>query len=173
VIEIIFSLFRSQFRLVLGSIFFMLLLALAALPGVNRGSGVAPWQDMVLVDDKSEATLIQQALMSDKVWLGSVGWEPNGENGGDGGNGGDGKNGANEVAALAEEVAVTYVLVGTAFDGGKAVAYLLASDDRFLLATAGQALAKGAEVIEIREQSVVLRPAEKSETINLSLYSYE
>ena len=166
-IEIIFSLFRSQFRLVLGSILFMLLLALAALPGVNRGSGVAPWQDMILVDDKSEAALMQQALMSDKVWLGSVGWEPNG------GNGGDGENGANEVAALAEEVAVTYVLVGTAFDGGKAVAYLLASDDRFLLATAGQALANGAEVIEIREQSVVLRPAEKSETINLSLYSYE
>jgi len=167
VIEIIFSLFRSQFRLVLGSILFMLLLALAALPATNRGLGVAPWQDMVLVDDKSKATLIQQALMSDKVWLGSVGWEPNG------GNGGDGENGANEVAALAEEVAVTYVLVGTAFDGGKAVAYLLASDDRFLLATAGQALANGAEVIEIREQSVVLRPAEKSETINLSLYSYE
>lgn len=166
-IEIIFSLFRSQFRLVLGSILFMLLLALAALPATNRGLGVAPWQDMVLVDDKSKATLIQQALMSDKVWLGSVGWEPNGENGG------DGENGANEVAALAEEVAVTYVLVGTAFDGGKAVAYLLASDDRFLLATAGQALANGAEVIEIREQSVVLRPAEKSETINLSLYSYE
>jgi hypothetical protein len=170
VIEIIFTLFRSQFRLVLGSILFMLLLALAVLPGVNRGSGVAPWQDMVLVDDKSEAALIQQALMSDKVWLGSVGWEPNGENGGDGENGG---NGGNEVAALAEEVAVTYVLVGTAFDGDAAVAYLLASDDRFLLATAGQALANGAEVIEIREQSVVLRPAEKSETINLSLYSYE
>ena len=169
-IEIIFTLFRSQFRLVLGSILFMLLLALAVLPGVNRGSGVAPWQDMVLVDDKSEAALIQQALMSDKVWLGSVGWEPNGENGGDGENGG---NGGNEVAALAEEVAVTYVLVGTAFDGDAAVAYLLASDDRFLLATAGQALANGAEVIEIREQSVVLRPAEKSETINLSLYSYE
>lgn len=166
-IEIIFSLFRSQFRLVLGSILFMLLLALAALPATNRGLGVAPWQDMVLVDDKSKATLIQQALMSDKVWLGSVGWEPNG------GNGGDGENGANEVAALAEEVAVTYVLVGTAFDGGKAVAYLLASDDRFLLATAGQVLANGAEVVEIKEQSVVLRPAETSETINLSLYSYE
>ena len=169
-IEIIFSLFRSQFRLVLGSILFMLLLALAALPGVNRGSGVAPWQDMILVDDKSEAALIQQALMSDKVWLGSVGWEPNGETGGDGENG---ANGENEAAALAEEVAITYVLVGTAFDGGKAVAYLLASDDRFLLATAGQALANGAEVVEIKEQSVVLRPAETSETINLSLYSYE
>ena len=166
-IEIIFSLFRSQFRLVLGSILFMLLLALAVLPGVNRGSGVAPWQDMVLVDDKSEATLMQQALMSDKVWLGSVGWEPSRENGE------NGENGENEAAALAEEVAVTYVLVGTAFDGDAAVAYLLASDDRFLLATAGQALANGAEVIEIREQSVVLRPAEKSETINLSLYSYE
>ena len=169
-IEIIFSLFRSQFRLVLGSILFMLLLALAALPGVNRGSGVAPWQDMILVDDKSEAALIQQALMSDKVWLGSVGWEPNGETGGDGENG---ANGENEAAALAEEVAITYVLVGTAFDGGKAVAYLLASDDRFLLATAGQSLANGAEVVEIKEQSVVLRPAETSETINLSLYSYE
>jgi hypothetical protein len=164
VIEIIFSLFRSQFRLVLGSILFMLLLALAALPGVNRGSGVAPWQDMVLVDDKSEATLMQQALMSDKVWLGSVGWEPSRENG---------ENGENEAAALAEEVAITYVLVGTAFDGDAAVAYLLASDDRFLLATAGQALANGAEVVEIKEQSVVLRPAETSETINLSLYSYE
>jgi len=170
VIDIIFSLFRSQFRLVLGSILFMLLLALAALPGVNRGSGVAPWQDMILVDDKSEAALIQQALMSDKVWLGSVGWEPNGETGGDGENG---ANGENEAAALAEEVAITYVLVGTAFDGGKAVAYLLASDDRFLLATAGQVLANGAEVVEIKEQSVVLRPAETSETINLSLYSYE
>jgi hypothetical protein len=164
VIEIIFSLFRSQFRLVLGSILFMLLLALAALPGVNRGSSVAPWQDMVLVDDKSEATLIQQALMSDKVWLGSVGWEPSRENG---------ENEENEAAALAEEVAITYVLVGTAFDGDAAVAYLLASDDRFLLATAGQALANGAEVVEIKEQSVVLRPAETSETINLSLYSYE
>jgi len=167
VIEIIFSLFRSQFRLVLGSILFMLLLALAALPGVNRGSGVAPWQDMVLVDDKSEATLMQQALMSDKVWLGSVGWEPSRENGE------NGENGENEAAALAEEVAITYVLVGTAFDGDAAVAYLLASDDRFLLATAGQALANGAEVVEIKEQSVVLRPAETSETINLSLYSYE
>ncbi len=166
-IEIIFSLFRSQFRLVLGSILFMLLLALAALPGVNRGSGVAPWQDMVLVDDKSEAALIQQALMSDKVWLGSVGWEPNRENGENWGNG------ENEATALAEEVAITYVLVGTAFDGDAAVAYLLASDDRFLLATAGQALANGAEVVEIKEQSVVLRPAETSETINLSLYSYE
>ncbi len=166
-IEIIFSLFRSQFRLVLGSILFMLLLALAALPGVNRGSGVAPWQDMVLVDDKSEATLMQQALMSDKVWLGSVGWEPSRENGE------NGENGENEAAALAEEVAITYVLVGTAFDGDAAVAYLLASDDRFLLATAGQALANGAEVVEIKEQSVVLRPAETSETINLSLYSYE
>jgi len=167
VIEIIFSLFRSQFRLVLGSILFMLLLALAALPGVNRGSGVAPWQDMVLVDDKSEATLMQQALMSDKVWLGSVGWEPSRENGE------NGENEENEAAALAEEVAITYVLVGTAFDGDAAVAYLLASDDRFLLATAGQALANGAEVVEIKEQSVVLRPAETSETINLSLYSYE
>jgi len=167
VIEIIFSLFRSQFRLVLGSILFMLLLALAALPGVNRGSGVAPWQDMVLVDDKSEATLMQQALMSDKVWLGSVGWEPSRENGE------NGENGENEAAALAEVVAITYVLVGTAFDGDAAVAYLLASDDRFLLATAGQALANGAEVVEIKEQSVVLRPAETSETINLSLYSYE
>ena len=166
-IEIIFSLFRSQFRLVLGSILFMLLLALAALPGVNRGSGVAPWQDMVLVDDKSEATLMQQALMSDKVWLGSVGWEPSRENGE------NGENGENEAAALAEVVAITYVLVGTAFDGDAAVAYLLASDDRFLLATAGQALANGAEVVEIKEQSVVLRPAETSETINLSLYSYE
>ena len=166
-IEIIFSLFRSQFRLVLGSILFMLLLALAALPGVNRGSGVAPWQDMVLVDDKSEATLIQQALMSDKVWLGSVGWEPSRENGE------NGENEENEAAALAEEVAITYVLVGTAFDGDAAVAYLLASDDRFLLATAGQVLANGAEVVEIKEQSVVLRPAETSETINLSLYSYE
>ena len=166
-IEIIFSLFRSQFRLVLGSILFMLLLALAALPGVNRGSGVAPWQDMVLVDDKSEATLMQQALMSDKVWLGSVGWEPSRENGE------NGENGENEAAALAEEVAITYVLVGTAFDGDAAVAYLLASDDRFLLATAGQVLANGAEVVEIKEQSVVLRPAETSETINLSLYSYE
>ena len=166
-IEIIFSLFRSQFRLVLGSILFMLLLALAALPGVNRGSGVAPWQDMVLVDDKSEATLMQQALMSDKVWLGSVGWEPSRENGA------NGENEENEAAALAEEVAITYVLVGTAFDGDAAVAYLLASDDRFLLATAGQALANGAEVVEIKEQSVVLRPAETSETINLSLYSYE
>ena len=166
-IEIIFSLFRSQFRLVLGSILFMLLLALAALPGVNRGSGVAPWQDMVLVDDKSEATLMQQALMSDKVWLGSVGWEPSRENGE------NGDNGENEAAALAEEVAITYVLVGTAFDGDAAVAYLLASDDRFLLATAGQVLANGAEVVEIKEQSVVLRPAETSETINLSLYSYE
>jgi hypothetical protein len=140
------------------------LLALAALPGVNRGSGVAPWQDVVLVDDKSEATLMQQALMSDKVWLGSVGWEPSRENG---------ENEENEAAALAEEVAITYVLVGTAFDGDAAVAYLLASDDRFLLATAGQALANGAEVVEIKEQSVVLRPAETSETINLSLYSYE
>lgn len=166
-IEIIFSLFRSQFRLVLGSILFMLLLALAALPGVNRGSGVAPWQDMVLVDDKSEATLMQQALMSDKVWLGSVGWEPSRENGE------NGENEENEAAALAEEVAITYVLVGTAFDGDAAVAYLLASDDRFLLATAGQVLANGAEVVEIKEQSVVLRPAETSETINLSLYSYE
>ena len=169
-IEIIFSLFRSQFRLVLGSILFMLLLALAALPATNRGLGVAPWQDMVLVDDKSEAALMQQALMSDKVWLGSVGWEPNGETGGDGENG---ANGENEAAALAEEVAITYVLVGTAFDGDAAVAYLLASDDRFLLATAGQVLANGAEVVEIKEQSVVLRPAETSETINLSLYSYE
>jgi len=167
VIEIIFSLFRSQFRLVLGSILFMLLLAVAALPGVNRGSGVAPWQDMILLDDKSEAALIQQALMSDKVWLGSVGWEPNRENGENWGNG------ENEATALAEEVAITYVLVGTAFDGDAAVAYLLASDDRFLLATAGQALANGAEVVEIKEQSVVLRPAETSETINLSLYSYE
>ena len=166
-IEIIFSLFRSQFRLVLGSILFMLLLALAALPGVNRGSGVAPWQDMMLVDDKSEAALIQQALMSDKVWLGSVGWEP------DGGDGGNGGNGENEAAALAEKVAITYALVGTAFDGGAAVAYILASDDRFLLATVGQVLENGAEVVEIREQSVVLRPAETSETINLSLYSYE
>ncbi len=166
-IEIIFSLFRSQFRLVLGSILFMLLLAVAALPGVNRGSGVAPWQDMILLDDKSEAALIQQALMSDKVWLGSVGWEPNRENGENWGNG------ENEATALAEEVAITYVLVGTAFDGDAAVAYLLASDDRFLLATAGQALANGAEVVEIKEQSVVLRPAETSETINLSLYSYE
>ena len=166
-IEIIFSLFRSQFRLVLGSILFMLLLALAALPGVNRDSGVAPWQDMILVDDKSEAALIQQALMSDKVWLGSVGWEP------DGGDGGNGGNGENEAAALAEKVAITYALVGTAFDGDAAVAYLLASDDRFLLATAGQALENGAEVVEIREQSVVLRPAETNETINLSLYSYE
>ena len=166
-IEIIFSLFRSQFRLVLGSILFMLLLALAALPGVNRDSGVAPWQDMILVDDKSEAALIQQALMSDKVWLGSVGWEP------DGGDGGNGGNGENEAAALAGKVAITYALVGTAFDGGAAVAYILASDDRFLLATAGQALANGAEVVEIKEQSVVLRPAETSETINLSLYSYE
>ena len=166
-IEIIFSLFRSQFRLVLGSILFMLLLALAALPGVNRDSGVAPWQDMILVDDKSEAALIQQALMSDKVWLGSVGWEP------DGGDGGNGGNGENEAAALAGKVAITYALVGTAFDGGAAVAYILASDDRFLLATAGQALENGAEVVEIREQSVVLRPAETSETINLSLYSYE
>ena len=163
-IEIIFSLFRSQFRLVLGSILFMLLLALAALPGVNRDSGVAPWQDMILVDDKSEAALIQQALMSDKVWLGSVGWEPNGETGGDG---------ENEAAALAGKVAITYALVGTAFDGGAAVAYILASDDRFLLATVGQVLENGAEVVEIREQSVVLRPAETSETINLSLYSYE
>ena len=169
-IDIIFSLFRSQFRWVLGSILFMLLLAVVALPRVNHGSGFEPWQDMVLISDESEATLIQQALMADKVWLGSVGWEPNGETGGDGENG---ANGENEAAALAEEVAITYVLVGTAFDGGKAVAYLLASDDRFLLATAGQALANGAEVIEIREQSVVLRPAEKSETINLSLYSYE
>jgi hypothetical protein len=42
-----------------------------------------------------------------------------------------------------------------------------------LLATAGQVLANGAEVVEIKEQSVVLRPAETSETINLSLYSYE
>ena len=166
-IEIIFSLFRSQFRLVLGSILFMLLLALAALPGVNRGSGVAPWQDMMLVDDKSEAALIQQALMSDKVWLGSVGWEP------DGGDGGNGGNGENDAAALAEKVAITYALVGTAFDGGAAVAYILASDDRFLLATVGQVLENGAEVVEIREQSVVLRPAETSETINLSLYSYE
>ena len=166
-IEIIFSLFRSQFRLVLGSILFMLLLALAALPATNRGLGVAPWQDMVLVDDKSEATLMQQALMSDKVWLGSVGWEPSRENGE------NGENGENEAAALAEEVAITYVLVGTAFDGDAAVAYLLASDDRFLLATAGQVLANGAEVVEIKEQSVVLRPAETSETINLSLYSYE
>ena len=166
-IEIIFSLFRSQFRLVLGSILFMLLLALAALPGVNRGSGVAPWQDMMLVDDKSEAALIQQALMSDKVWLGSVGWEP------DGGDGGNGGNGENEAAALAEKVAITYALVGTAFDGGAAVAYILASDDRFLLATVGQVLENGAEVVEIREQSVVLRPAETNETINLSLYSYE
>jgi hypothetical protein len=167
VIEIIFSLFRSQFRLVLGSILFMLLLALAALPGVNRDSGVAPWQDMILVDDKSEAALIQQALMSDKVWLGSVGWEP------DGGDGGNGGNGENEAAALAGKVAITYALVGTAFDGGAAVAYILASDDRFLLATVGQVLENGAEVVEIREQSVVLRPAETSETINLSLYSYE
>ena len=166
-IEIIFSLFRSQFRLVLGSILFMLLLALAALPGVNRGSGVAPWQDMMLVDDKSEAALIQQALMSDKVWLGSVGWEP------DGGDGGNGGNGENEAAALAEKVAITYALVGTAFDGGAAVAYILASDDRFLLATVGQVLENGAEVVEIKEQSVVLRPAETSETINLSLYTYE
>ena len=166
-IEIIFSLFRSQFRLVLGSILFMLLLALAALPATNRGSVVAPWQDMVLVDDKSEAALIQQALMSDKVWLGSVGWEP------DGGDGGNGGNGENDAAALAEKVAITYALVGTAFDGGAAVAYILASDDRFLLATAGQVLANGAEVVEIKEQSVVLRPAETSETINLSLYSYE
>ncbi|MBT6583457.1 MAG: hypothetical protein HON77_04050 [Gammaproteobacteria bacterium] len=166
-IEIIFSLFRSQFRLVLGSILFMLLLALAALPGVNRDSGVAPWQDMILVDDKSEAALIQQALMSDKVWLGSVGWEP------DGGDGGNGGNGENEAAALAGKVAITYALVGTAFDGGAAVAYILASDDRFLLATVGQVLENGAEVVEIREQSVVLRPAETSETINLSLYSYE
>ena len=165
--EIIFSLFRSQFRLVLGSILFMLLLALAALPGVNRDSGVAPWQDMILVDDKSEAALIQQALMSDKVWLGSVGWEP------DGGDGGNGGNGENEAAALAGKVAITYALVGTAFDGGAAVAYILASDDRFLLATVGQVLENGAEVVEIREQSVVLRPAETSETINLSLYSYE
>ena len=166
-IEIIFSLFRSQFRLVLGSILFMLLLALAALPGVNRDSGVAPWQDMILVDDKSEAALIQQALMSDKVWLGSVGWEP------DGGDGGNGGNGENEAAALAGKVAIPYALVGTAFDGGAAVAYILASDDRFLLATVGQVLENGAEVVEIREQSVVLRPAETSETINLSLYSYE
>ena len=146
---------------------FMLLLALAALPGVNRDSGVAPWQDMILVDDKSEAALIQQALMSDKVWLGSVGWEP------DGGDGGNGGNGENEAAALAGKVAITYALVGTAFDGGAAVAYILASDDRFLLATVGQVLENGAEVVEIREQSVVLRPAETSETINLSLYSYE
>mgnify|MGYP003972497845 FL=1 len=166
-IEIIFSLFRSQFRLVLGSILFMLLLALAALPGVNRDSGVAPWQDMILVDDKSEAALIQQALMSDKVWLGSVGWEP------DGGDGGNGGNGENEAAALAGKVAITYALVGTAFAGGAVVAYILASDDRFLLATVGQVLENGAEVVEIREQSVVLRPAETSETINLSLYSYE
>ena len=166
-IEIIFSLFRSQFRLVLGSILFMLLLALAALPGVNRGSGVAPWQDMVLVDDKSEATLMQQALMSDKVWLGSVGWEPSRENGE------NGENEENEAAALAEEVAITYVLVGTAFDGDAAVAYLLASDDRFLLATAGQVLENGDEVSAIREQSVTLKSARASETINLSLYTYE
>ena len=106
--------------------------------------------------------------MADKVWLGSVGWEPNGENAG---NGGDGEE--NEASALAEKVAITYALVGTAFDGDAAVAYLLASDDRFLLATAGQALENGAEVVEIREQSVVLRPAETNETINLSLYSYE
>ena len=166
-IDIIFSLFRSQFRWVLGSMLFMLLLALATLPGVNRGSGVEPWQDMLLMDDKSKATLIQQALMSDKVWLGSVGWEP------DGGDGGNGGNGENEAAALAGKVAITYALVGTAFDGGAAVAYILASDDRFLLATVGQVLENGAEVVEIREQSVVLRPAETSETINLSLYSYE
>ena len=160
-IEIIFSLFRSQFRLVLGSIFFMLLLALAALPGVNRGSGVAPWQDMVLVDDKSEATLIQQALMSDKVWLGSVGWEPNGENG------------ENEAAALAEEVVITYALVGTAFDGDAAVAYLVTNDNRFFLAAVDQVLENGDEVSAIREQSVTLKSAETSETINLSLYTYE
>ena len=167
-IDIIFSLFRSQFRWVLGSMLFMLLLALATLPGVNRGSGVEPWQDMLLMDDKSKATLIQQALMSDKVWLGSAGWEPNG------GNAGNGKGGEeDEATALAEKVAITYALVGTAFDGDAAVAYLLASDDRFLLATAGQALENGAEVVEIREQSVVLRPAETNETINLSLYSYE
>jgi hypothetical protein len=168
VIDIIFSLFRSQFRWVLGSILFMLLLAVVALPRVNHGSGFEPWQDMVLISDESEATLIQQALMADKVWLGSVGWEPNGENAG---NGGDGEE--NEASALAEKVAITYALVGTAFDGDAAVAYLLASDDRFLLATAGQALENGAEVVEIREQSVVLRPAETNETINLSLYSYE
>ncbi|MFP6794863.1 MAG: hypothetical protein VB996_16530 [Pseudomonadales bacterium] len=160
-IEIIFSLFRSQFRLVLGSIFFMLLLALAALPGVNRGSGVAPWQDMVLVDDKSEATLIQQALMSDKVWLGSVGWEPTGGNG------------ENEAAALAEEVVTTYALVGTAFDGDAAVAYLVTNDNRFFLATVDQVLENGDEVSVIREQSVTLKSAETSETINLSLYTYE
>ena len=157
-IEIIFSLFRSQFRLVLGSILFMLLLALAALPGVNRGSGVAPWQDMVLVDDKSEATLIQQALMSDKVWLGSVGWEPTGEN---------------EATALAEEVVTTYALVGTAFDGDAAVAYLVTNDNRFFLATVDQVLENGDEVSAIREQSVTLKSAETSETINLSLYTYE
>ena len=163
-IEIIFSLFRSQFRLVLGSILFMLLLALVALPGVNRGSDVAPWQDMILVDDKSEATLIQQALMSDKVWLGSVGWEPKGENG---------ENGENEAAALAEEVAITYALVGTAFDGDAAVAYLVTNDNRFFLATVDQALENGDEVSSIREQSVTLKSAETSETINLSLYTYE
>ena len=160
-IEIIFSLFRSQFRLVLGSILFMLLLALAALPGANRGSGVEPWQDMILADDKSEATPIQQALMSDKVWLGSVGWEPNGENG------------ENEAAALAEEVAITYALVGTAFDGDAAVAYLVTNDNRFFLAAVDQVLENGDEVSAIREQSVTLKSAETSETINLSLYSYE
>ena len=99
-------------------------------------------------------------------WSGEKRREP--EEGGE-----NGENGENEAAALAEEVAITYVLVGTAFDGDAAVAYLLASDDRFLLATAGQVLANGAEVVEIKEQSVVLRPAETSETINLSLYSYE
>lgn len=167
-IDIIISLFRSQYRWVLGAILSMLLLAVATLPGVNRGSGVQPWQDMVLISDETEATLIQQALMVDRVWLGSVGWQPNGENAG------NGKGGEEiEATALAEKVAITYALVGTAFDGDAAVAYLLASDDRFLLATAGQALENGAEVVEIREQSVVLRPAETSETINLSLYSYE
>ena len=169
-IDIIISLFRSQYRWVLGATLFMLLLAVATLPGVNRGSGVEPWQDMVLISDESKATLIQQALMSDKVWLGSVGWEPNG---GNGGNGESAESAENEASALAEKVAITYALVGTAFDGDAAVAYLLASDDRFLLATTGQALENGAEVVEIREQSVVLRPAETNETINLSLYSYE
>ncbi len=157
-IEVVFSMFRSQARVLLGSVLLIFLLAAATLPDSRRSADPPPWQGIELSEDKSQAALIQQGLMLDKVWLGSAGWQPNEES---------------QQAGLEAETVITYVLVGTAFDGGKAVAYLLASDDRFLLATAGQALANGAEVVEIKEQSVVLRPAETSETINLSLYSYE
>lgn len=157
-IKALFTAFSSNWRYFLYVAVICLVAVFFRLP-LGVGSVTAEqWRPAAFADAVSVSPS-QELLLRRKAWLGSEGWV---------------EDGATDAPEESEaDIEDQYVLVGTAQEGRRKIAYLIINNDKFRSVDEGAELSSGDVVARVNSDQVEIQRANSTDIIKLRLYRYE